>query len=140
MFRAPALVALVAVSLVAVRSGHLCGVLGTTGRQPATCHHTGGHSDAATSVADPRNMGDCGAARQSIAGCAEVDSAQRGMRLESGCGVRQVSEAGLPRDTGAALAPAVHRLSLLLAVCIPRRAVGERIPLERRPLRTNLRI
>ena len=140
MFRAPALVVLVAVSLVAVRPGHLCGAMAIAGRQSAPCHHAGGHADGTTSVADPGKMGDCGAAGRSIAGCAEADRAQRGMRPGSGCGFPQATEAGLLRDPGAALAPPVYRLSLRLAVGSPRRAAVERMPLERRPLSTNLRI
>ena len=139
MFRAPALIVMVALSLVVGRSGHLCGVRGIEGHQPATCHHAGGHANAAVSVANWERA-DCGAARQSVAACAERDSRQRGIRLESGCRVRQAIERGMPGDTGAALAPLVYRLSLRVDVHTPRRPVEERVPLERRPLSTNLRI
>ena len=140
MFRAPALVVILAVSLVAGRSGHLCGVTGIEGHQPATCDHPGGHSSAATSGSQDGDGRDCVAARQSFPQCAEGDITQRGIRLESVFRVRQAFDEGRPGDTGAALAPLTYRLSLRVDVHTPRRQVEERVPLERRPLSTNLRI
>ena len=140
MFRAPALVVIVAVSLAAGRSGHLCGVRGIEGHQPATCHHVGGHSDAATSVGDNRESADCWATRQSIPNCAERDSGRHGIRLESCCRVPQAIAQVMPGDTGAAIAPPIYRLSVRVDVHTPRRPVDERVLLERRPLSTNLRI
>ena len=140
MFKAPALVVILAVSLVAGRSGHLCGVRGIESHQPATCHHADGHSGAATSVSDNGDRRDCVAARQSFPQCAERDITQRGIRLESVFRGRQPFDEGMPGDTGAALAPLTYRLSLRVDVHTPRRPVEERVPLERRPLSTNLRI
>jgi hypothetical protein len=140
MFRPPALIVMVAVSLVAGGSGHLCEPRGIEGQQPATCHHAGGHPDAAVSVAGNSERADCLAARQSIPDCAERDSRQREIRLESGCRVRQAIERGMPGDTGAALAPLTYQLSVRVDVHTPRRPVEERVPLERRPISTNLRI
>jgi hypothetical protein len=140
MFRAPALVVIVAMSLAAGRPEYLCGARGIEGHEPATCHRATGPSAAATSVSDNADRGHRVAAHQSIRACAEWDSRQRDFRLESGCRVRQAIEEGLPGDTGAALAPLTHRLSLGVDVHTPRRPVEEWVPLERRPLSTNLRI
>ena len=140
MFRASALVVIVAVSLAASRSGHLCGVRGLDGRQAATCHHTGGHSDAAVCVAGNWERPDSGAARQSIPACAEEDSRRHRIRLESGCRVPQAIEEGMLGDAGVALAPSTYRLSLRTDTFAARRPVEQRVPLERRPLSTNLRI
>jgi hypothetical protein len=140
MSKAPALVGLLAPSLVAVRSGELCEPRGSDGHRSATCHHAGGHSDVAVSVADDWDWDDYGDARLSVPHCAQWDSRQRGIRLQSCHRVRQPIEPGLPRDIAAALAPRIHRLSLRVDAYTPRRPVEERVPLERRPLSTNLRI
>ena len=140
MFRAPALVVVVAMSLAAGRPGYLCGARGIEGHEGATCHRATGHSAVAMSDSDDGDRGHCLPARQSIPACAERDSKQQGIRLESGCRVRQANEAGMRGDAGAALAPPTYRFSLRVDVLPPRRPVEGGVPLERRPLSTNLRI
>ena len=115
MSRVTALVVIVALGLAAGRSGHPC-------------------------VGDTWESRHCVAVHQSILACAERDSRPREPRLESGCRVRQAIEQGMPGDTGAALAPPTYRLPFRVDVHTPRRSVEERVPLERRPLSTNLRI
>lgn len=129
MFRSPALVLIVAVSLVAGRFGLLCEAEKIERHQPATCHHASGPADATLSVAGNWEEADCGHARTSIPMCAGRDSS-------SPQAIQQV----MPGDTAAALATPIYRLSVRVDVHPPRRPVQERMPLERRPLLTNLRI
>jgi hypothetical protein len=129
MFRSPALVLMVAVSLVAGRYGLLCGPGEIERHQPATCHHAGGHSDATVSVAGNWGIADCGHARTSIPTCAEEDSS-----------VPQAIQPVMPGDIAAALPTPSYPLWVQVDVHPPRRLIDERMPLERRPLLTNLRI
>jgi hypothetical protein len=140
MSRAAALVVVLAVSLATSRSGHLCGFRGIDRHETATCHHARGHSVGAVSVAGNWETADFGVARQPIPACAEGDSREHPIRLELGCRVRRAIEEGMLGDAGVALAPSTYPLSLRLSTYAARRPVEPRIPLERRPLSTNLRI
>jgi hypothetical protein len=129
MFRSPALVLIVAVSLVAGRFGLLCGDGTIERHQPATCHHAGGHADTTVSVAGNWEKADCGHARTTIPTCVDGNSS-----------VPQAIQQVMPGDTAAALATPIYRLSVRVDVHTPRRPVDERTRLGRRPLSTNLRI
>jgi hypothetical protein len=140
MSRATALVVVVAVSLAASRAGHLCGFRGIDRHEAVTCDHARGYSDGAMSVAGHWETADFGAARQSIPACAEGDSREHRIRLESGLRVRRAIEEGVLGDAGVAIAPSTYRLSLRMYTYAARRPVEPRVPLERRPLSTNLRL
>jgi hypothetical protein len=140
MFRAPAVVVIVALSLTAGRSGHLCRNPATEDDRPATCHDVAGDVDATLSVGGNWEIDHCMAADQSIPACAEGNSRPESIRLRSCCRVPQAIEPVMAGDSGAALAPPIYELSVHVGVHTPRRPVEGRVPLERRPLSTNLRI